>query len=262
MLFAHKIMWQLLFTVVAGVWLVSLALIRLPSLIPLWISTTLHPNGEIDKAIKFHVAQLLLAVLVLGVVGVAWPRVLAGFMQSGDLTIRPDGLVQYMGWLGVPDDATWGNEAIEIGFSVSMGTSIFMGLQLWKASDVAWTTLPSLIPWVLLFAVVNAVCEEAIFRVGVLVPLNGHLSHAQLALLSGLLFGLPHYFGTPSGVVGVAMATFMGWLLAYSILETQGVLVAVGIHLVQDIIIFACQFAVGAREHHAGPTTQCAHGAQ
>jgi hypothetical protein len=51
------------------------------------------------------------------------------------------------------------------------------------------------------------------------------------------MFGLPHYFGTPSGVIGVLMAGFLGWLLAMSLVETQGIFLAWAIHFVQDVVI-------------------------
>lgn len=55
--------------------------------------------------------------------------------------------------------------------------------------------------------------------------------------MSALVFGLPHYFGTPGGVVGSLMAGFLGWLLAKSIQETGGIFWAWLIHFIQDVVI-------------------------
>jgi membrane protease YdiL (CAAX protease family) len=83
----------------------------------------------------------------------------------------------------------------------------------------------------------NAFSEEAIFRIGIVSPLYGILSVSIIVLISGVVFGLPHYFGMPSGILGALMAGFLGWLLAMSLVETQGLLIAWAIHFVQDVVI-------------------------
>jgi hypothetical protein len=40
-------------------------------------------------------------------------------------------------------------------------------------------------------------------------------------VISALLFGIPHYVGTPGQLIGVLVASFLGWFLAKSVLETQ-----------------------------------------
>ncbi len=87
------------------------------------------------------------------------------------------------------------------------------------------------------FSIANAFSEEAIFRIGIVSPLYGIFSVSVIVLISGLVFGAPHYFGMPSGVVGALMAGFLGWLLAMSLVETQGLLIAWAIHFVQDVVI-------------------------
>lgn len=59
-----------------------------------------------------------------------------------------------------------------------------------------------------------------------------------IPILSAFIFGIPHYFGVPGGVVGALMAGFMGWFLARSIQETKGIGLAVLIHFFQDVVIF------------------------
>ncbi|WP_310570588.1 hypothetical protein [Gemmatimonas sp.] len=58
---------------------------------------------------------------------------------------------------------------------------------------------------------------------GLLVPLAGTMNPSLVTLLSPMLFGLPHMRGLPSGLVGALMAGALGWLLARSVLETQGI---------------------------------------
>lgn len=62
-------------------------------------------------------------------------------------------------------------------------------------------------------------------------------------MLSGALFGGVHYFGIPGGLIGVALAGFLGWLLAKSITETRGVFWAWSLHFLQDLVIFTAVFA-------------------
>jgi hypothetical protein len=64
------------------------------------------------------------------------------------------------------------------------------------------------------------------------------MSPGRIAIVSGALFGSAHYLGTPGGPSGCLLAGFLGWLLAKSVLETQGIGWAWFIHFVLDVIIF------------------------
>ena len=68
----------------------------------------------------------------------------------------------------------------------------------------------------------------------------------HIAILSGVLFGGVHYFGIPGGLIGVALAGFLGWLLTKSITKTRGVFWAWSLHFLQDLVIFIR----GLRDHH------------
>ncbi len=130
-----------------------------------------------------------------------------------------------------------------MGFWITFGTATFMFFQLKKAA-VKISLLKKGILWILLFSAMNAFSEEVIFRLGVVLPLYGVMSVSAIMLISGILFGLPHYFGTPSGVIGVLMAGFLGWLLALAMLETQGFFIPWAVHFVQDIVILASGYLI------------------
>jgi membrane protease YdiL (CAAX protease family) len=102
-----------------------------------------------------------------------------------------------------------------------------------------------LFPWILAVAALNAASEEFQFRSIILAHLRGVFRPAENVLLSAAFFGLGHYYGQPSGSLGVAMAGFAGWIWARSMIETRGGLWAFIIHLVQDVVIFTF-LAVGA----------------
>jgi membrane protease YdiL (CAAX protease family) len=93
--------------------------------------------------------------------------------------------------------------------------------------------------WSLAVAVFNAANEEFQFRSVLLAHLRGILRPGEAILLTAAFFGLGHYYGQPSGPLGVLMAGFAGWIWARSMIETRGGVWAFLIHLVQDIVIFA-----------------------
>ena len=94
-------------------------------------------------------------------------------------------------------------------------------------------------------ATLNAASEEFQFRSVLLAHLRGVFRPLEMALLTAVFFGLGHYYGQPSGPLGVLMAGFAGWIWARSMIETRGGVWAFLIHFVQDIVIFAF-LAVGA----------------
>ena len=103
--------------------------------------------------------------------------------------------------------------------------------------------------WAIPFSMANAFSEEAIFRIGIVSPLyGGAMTVPIILLISGAVFGLPHYFGTPSGIIGVLMAGFLGWLLAMSLVETQGLLIAWAIHFAQNVVIITSMILMSKKE--------------
>jgi membrane protease YdiL (CAAX protease family) len=95
-------------------------------------------------------------------------------------------------------------------------------------------------PWAILTAALNAANEEFQFRSVILARLKDvAASQREAILISGVFFGLGHYFGQPSGMAGVLMAGFAGSIWAKSMIETRGFIWAFTIHFVQDVVIFA-----------------------
>ena len=138
---------------------------------------------------------------------------------------------------------------------ITLGIGIVLDFEL-RAVRVKLIMPLTVLAWVVLFSALNAFSEEAIFRLGVVAPLYGQLSGPVIALVSAGLFGVPHYFGMPRGIVGVLMAGFLGWLLALSLLETHGLLIAWAIHFVQDVVIIASLFLMRRVPGPAVPTAR------
>jgi membrane protease YdiL (CAAX protease family) len=95
-----------------------------------------------------------------------------------------------------------------------------------------------LFPWAVATAALNAANEEFQFRCVPLAHLRNALPLREGVWLTAIFFGIAHYFGQPSGWLGVAMATIAGFIWAKSMLETRGVGWAFCIHFVQDFVIF------------------------
>ena len=96
----------------------------------------------------------------------------------------------------------------------------------------------AVLPAVLVIAALNALNEEVIFRAGPVAALDGIIGRRQLVLLVVVVFAIPHYFGVPFGLPGVAMAAVFAWWTTKALLETRGLFWPWFIHLVQDVLIF------------------------
>jgi len=120
-------------------------------------------------------------------------------------------------------------------FATAMTAFLFSHLRadFWLLSQ-HW----QLLPWAVATAALNAANEEFQFRCVPLAHLRHVLPLGEAVWLTAVFFGLAHYFGQPSGWLGVLMATVAGFIWAKSMVETRGVALAFGIHMVQDVLIF------------------------
>jgi uncharacterized protein len=207
------------------------------------IKVSLHPNSVVDNQIKFQFLQLILAILFLVVIYFLNPENFKMFFRTGNIHAN----ISKIKWLGVTGNETWLEIATSLGFFITLGTTIFMFFQLKKAGTDYRYFLFSLL-WAIPFSMANAFSEEAIFRIGIISPLYGIFSVPIILLISGVVFGLPHYFGMPSGIIGAVMAGFLGWLLAMSLVETQGLFLAWAIHFVQDVVIITSMILMSNRK--------------
>jgi hypothetical protein len=117
-------------------------------------------------------------------------------------------------------------------------TLLIMILTTQLSVDTIFRSIP-LIPTALLVAAINSFNEEFTLRAAPLAELKDVLGKQQSLLLTTVYFGLGHYYGIPSGVFGVLLASFLGWFIGKSILETRGFAWAWLIHFLPDAIIFS-----------------------
>lgn len=104
-------------------------------------------------------------------------------------------------------------------------------------SELMRVSLPLLIAGGVVFALINAVLEETIWRGMIqsnLLPLWGVPATVVLQALS---FGAQHAYGFPRGLVGVALAASWAVLLGVLRLRARGLLAPVLAHVVADATI-------------------------
>lgn len=144
---------------------------------------------------------------------------------------------------GIKENDSWLKTGISLTIFISLATTTFMYFQL-KSSPVNWSILKTGIFWIVLFSLTNSFGEEIIFRMGIVSPLTGLLQPITIFIISGVLFGIPHLVGMPSGFIGATMAGILGLVLAKSLFETNGFFWAWIIHFLQDVIIIGSLYVM------------------
>ena len=117
-----------------------------------------------------------------------------------------------------------------------------LGTLLVQTIGFDWTDLerlPPHLPAVVTAAVFNAAGEEYVFRMLLLAVLIPAAGQRQAIAITAVSFGLGHWYGQPSGPVGVALMTYAGWALAKSMVETEGAGWAFCLHAFADFMIFS-----------------------
>lgn len=149
-----------------------------------------------------------------------------------------------VGWLGIGPGARWRSLGAILTPCISLGTLAFLVLAGRPPVDLVIRALPYL-PFVILFAATNAFNEEVTYKASFLSVLDGAVGPRHALYMVAAFFGIAHFYGIPYGLVGVALATFLGWILAKSMQETGGLFWAWFIHFWQDVWIFSF-LAIGA----------------
>jgi len=210
-----------------------------PSALPTWITFSLVNNLYIDAKLKVQIVTFVIAVAVLAITALLFPDNARRFYKPGNLSAPAEPVK----WLGIKPTDTWITVGRSFALIVSLATGAFVYFNVVQGQSLEAGNVRYL-PFILLLAAMNAFTEEAITRLSVVTSLDNAISRPVIYLISALMFGIPHYFGVPGGILGSLMAGFLGWLLAKSIAETEGMFWAWFIHFLQDVIIFGGLFMV------------------
>ena len=149
---------------------------------------------------------------------------------------NPAAPVQLSTFLGLrkPVPWTWLGPALIVVFALALAPYLY--LTVFPNFSGTGRILRTF-PWILAIATLNAASEEFQFRSVLLAHLGGVFSPAENVLLTAAFFGMGHYYGQPSGSLGVLMAGFAGWIWARSMIDTRGGVWAFSIHMAQDVVI-------------------------
>jgi hypothetical protein len=219
-----------LFIVMAAAqWLVYTCLDRLP-IYQRW----LHSSSFSISLLSEQSLNLIVALIIIAYLYIVKKKRQAFFLAVGD-TAAP---VEPIRWLGVKSGTRWNRFGAILAICLSLGTLAFLVIAAPPPLDSALRLLPFL-PAVLLAAAVNAFYEEMTYKASFLSVLEDRVGGRQSLFLMAAYFGIGHYYGIPYGIIGVLMATFLGWLLGKSMLETRGFFWAWFIHFLQDVLIFS-----------------------
>lgn len=192
----------------------------------------------VSRELALFQAVRLLSVLILILVlraGFGFSRSYL-FLQKG----QPKSLshaLPHLGWTKTESWATLGRNLAMIITGIT-GVVLSWGADL-ADLHVAWQPLIVSLSIAAILAVANSFSEEVSYRNALLNPLADIVGKDHAMLITAVLFGSAHYQGVPAGLLGVALAFILGFLLAKSMFDTQGMFWAWLIHFLQDVLIFA-----------------------
>ena len=196
-------------------------------------------NPVLDHELKYQLITFGLTLFILFITFLFNRSNFKTFFSLGKINaeIVP---VKYLG-INPKGKENWLHLGTNFAIVISIVTAVVIYFQVIHGQDIS-PAITSFIPWAIFFALINSFVEEMIFRFSLVSVLFQQMNTDYILILSGLIFGLVHYFGIPSGIPGVLMAGFLGWFLAKSIVETKGIFWAWLIHFLQDVIIFTGLF--------------------
>ena len=165
-------------------------------------------NPEIDRQLLYQPLSAGIAAATIFSIKVLLPES-ASYFRVGTLGAPVAGL----NWMGFESSDSWLSIGIAVGLMITAVTTIVVWFQVKRKGELDVRHMLQLFLLSVPCAFFNAVVEEAIFRLALCNALGATLSMMSVALISGLLFGLPHYFGHPGKLPGVVLAGFLGWLM-------------------------------------------------
>lgn len=187
----------------------------------------------VTSMMSIQVGRLLVAFVVVGMLFMLNRSRHANFLTRGDT----NAVAQPVALLGMKERDRWGRFGIISLITMSGVLLTFLVLAGRPTPTLLRSALP-LLPFVVLFAVMNAWSEEISYRVSLIATTEPIVGSAQAVWLSAVYFGIGHFYGVPYGIVGVLLSTFFGYLLGKSLVETRGLAWAWGIHILADIWVF------------------------
>jgi membrane protease YdiL (CAAX protease family) len=215
----------------------SLALQASAALGSAWWWQALFGGEQAGFAMLFagiQLRELLVAAFLVLLLGLMLQRRDAYFLVRGQL----DAPVEPVRWLGIRKGESWKKFGLIFAACMFGGGLLVAALSALPLLPKIGQVVP-LLPFVVLFAALNALGEELTFRAPLLGTLRNVIGDRQALLLTAVFFGSLHYlYGMPSGMLGFFLTGFVAYLFGKSMLETGGSFWAWFMHFIADIPIF------------------------
>lgn len=196
------------------------------------IGITISENSYVNFQINYQLLLLGIALISMISSYILNPVSFKSILSIGNISAAGEELKIF----GIKKGDSWLKTGISLCIFISLATGTFMYFQL-KGQTINYGLLNTGFLWIILFSLTNSFSEEMIFRVGINGPLANLLAPNKIFLISAIIFGIAHFQGMPSGIIGIVLAGLLGYILSKSIHETNGVFWAWLIHFLQDIII-------------------------
>lgn len=156
------------------------------------------------------------------------------FLAKGDLRAP----IEPVKVLGFPKADPWSKFGSLWAVCIAAGLGLIMYLGMRPSGGLTLKLLP-ILPSIIFYAALNAFNEEMFFRAPMLATLEPTSGSIHALWMAAYFFGISHYFGIPSGILGALASIFMGWILSKAMVETRGLFWSWFIHLLSDIVIFS-----------------------
>jgi hypothetical protein len=197
-----------------------------------WISWEAQAPWALS-AISTHLLRLSPALVILGFLMLSGKKRGDFFLAKGKINapVEPSRL------LGMKKTEPWTRIGTIFAVIFASVTLLYLTLASPPTLNSIEKALP-LIPVALLIATINSFNEEFTLRAAPLSELWTTIGKQQALMITTLFFGLGHFYGVPSGILGVLLSSFLGWFLGKSMLETKGFFWAWLIHFLPDAFIF------------------------
>ena len=203
------------------------------------IGIEVSKNSYINFQINYQLLLLGIAFISMISSYILNPESFKSILSIGNLSAVGEELKIF----GIKKGDSWLKTGISLSIFISLATGIFMYFQL-KGQTIDYSLLKTGFLWVVLFSLTNSFAEEMIFRVGINAPLTDLLSPNKIFFISAVIFGVAHFQGMPSGIIGIILAGLLGYVLSKSIQETNGIFWAWFIHFLQDVIIIGSIYLI------------------
>lgn len=200
---------------------------------PLWKSW-FSDTSFIGNMLGIQLLRLLVAFVMVTALFIVKRRRSDFFLIVG----QTDAPVGPVSWLGVNHSVSWSRFGLVAAICISLGTLAFLLIAGTPNIETMLKALPML-PVIVILALMNSFSEEVNYRASMIATLHGVVSNQQTILITAGFFGIGHFYGVPYGILGVAMAGVLGWLLGKAMLETKGFFWPWSIHFLQDVLIFS-----------------------